>query len=319
MAHGEDLPLYFKRVIDFPGIVRVPEQAKLDVLLESGGRVLEERQTEFQRILLIETARGNLMLLLDGQLQFYSGDEHRYHEALAVVPFLFAATPVRRVGIMGGGDGLIAREVLRHFGHEVERVRVVDVDRGVTDLAREQPALAALNEGSLADPRVEVVNEDAREHRSPEPYDLIICDLPDPTDAPLLRLYTREFYRHLRGQLAPGAGPMSLQIPYAPPVFDGVLLTLRGVFPEVREYALRMYSFVHVGFGLASDDPLDRRRKVPDGTRFLTERSLECMFYFPPDEPRAEVTAPSTDADPRIGDWYASYLGDRLEERVLYY
>lgn len=319
MNAGERVRSYFKRVIDFPGIVRVPEGAKLDALVEAGGRVLAEEETEHQRVLLIETPRGELMLLLDGQLQFYSYDEHRYHEALALVPFLYAREPVRRVGVMGGGDGLIVRELLRHHGDEIESIRVVDIDPAVTDLARNHPRLAELNEGSFRDPRVEVVNRDARAYRSNEPFDLIICDLPDPTSSVLARLYHREFYAGLREQLDPERGLLTVQIPYVPPVFDGVLTTLRSVFPAVRESGLRMYSFVHVGFGLAGVRRLERCRQLPSGTRYLTPETVEGLFYFPPDEQRAEISEPATDENERVLEWYAAYLRDHVEERILYF
>lgn len=319
MGERDPLTYYFKRVIDFPGIVRVPEQAKLDTLIEAGGRVLVERETEFQRILLIETPRGELMLLLDGQLQFYSLDEHRYHETLALVPFLFAERPVRRVGVMGGGDGLIVRELLRHHADEVESIELVDIDPAVTELARTHPRLASLNGKSLSDPRVEVVNADARTYRAPKPFDVIICDLPDPTSRTLCRLYNREFYAHLRDELVPGTGLLTLQIPYMPPVFDGVLTTLRSVFDEVWEYAVRMYSFVHVGFGLAGSNGLERRRGLPVGTRYLTEETVDGIFYFAPDELRARVDQVASEENDRVEEWYSRFLREHVEERILYF
>jgi spermidine synthase len=233
---------------------------------------------------------------------------------------LFAGTPVRSVGVMGGGDGLVARELLRHFGDELERVRIVDIDPAVTDLARTHPRLAALNEGSLSDPRVEVVNGDARAHRSDEPYDLILCDLPDPTSGPLAGLYTREFYAGLAAQLRPGTGILGLQIPYVPRLFDGILATLRSVYASVREYSVRMYSFVHVGFGVAAmRGAAERNRELPAGTRYLTPEVVECLFRFPPDEPRVPVDEVATDANGRIEEWYAAWLRDRVEERILYF
>ncbi len=309
----------WKRVLDFPGIVRRPEQAKLDALRGARARALVEEQTEFQRILLLETPKRELMLLLDGQLQFYSGDEHRFHESLAVVPVLFRERPVRRVGVMGGGDGLIARELLRHFGDEIELLRIVDIDPVMTELARTHPRLLELNRGSLLDGRVEVVNVDALSYRSPEPFDLIIGDLPDPTSPVLARLYHREFYAGLREQLATPDGLLALQIVYVPPLFDGVLSTLRSVFPNVKEYAVWMYSFVRAGFALCGREPLRRRRELPAGTRHLTAEGLDSLFYFAPDEPRVEVEEVSTDEKPRVEEWYAAYLRDYVEERILYY
>ena len=176
-----DLKSYWKRVIEFPGIVRRPEDAKLDALEEGGARVLVQQDSQFQRVLFIETPKRELMLLLDGEIQFYSGDEHRFHEALAIVPALYHAEPLRSVGVMGGGDGLVARELLRHFGDELELIRIIDIDPAVTELARTHPRLIELNCGSLLDDRVEVINADALTYQAERSFDLILCDLPDPT------------------------------------------------------------------------------------------------------------------------------------------
>jgi spermidine synthase len=314
-----DLRGYWKRLSELPGIVRRPEDAKLGALEDAGAKVLVEEQTEFQRILLLETPKGEIMLLLDGEIQFYSGDEHRFHESLAIVPFLYTREPVRRIGVMGGGDGLIARELLRHFGEEIESIRIVDIDPAMTELARTHPRLLELNRSSLLDDRVEIVNADALAYRTDRPFDLIIGDLPDPTNPVLGGLYSREFYSGLREQLTPQTGTLAVQVVYIPPLFDGVLSTLRSVFPAVREYAVWMYSFVRAGFALAGQGPLQRWRELPPETRHLTPEILEQVFYFAPDEPRAEVSEVSTLENRRVLDWYDEFLRDYFEERILYY
>jgi spermidine synthase len=314
-----ELERYIKRVIEFPGIVRHPEEAKLEALKEAGARVLVEEQTEFQRILLVETPKKELLLMLDGEIQFYSGDEHRYHESLALVPFLFHEGPVRRVGVMGAGDGLVARELLRHFGDEIELIRIIDIDPAMTELARTHPRLVELNRGSLLDGRVEVVNADALAYRSDTPFDLILCDLPDPTSPVLARLYNREFYEGLRAQLAGEASLVCVQIVYVPPLFDGVLNTLRAAFHDVREYAIWMYSFVRSGFGLCGLRPLRRTRELPPGTRYLTPEVVEQAFYFAPDEPRVAIGQVSSDENGLALEWYTRFLREHYEERILFY
>lgn len=314
-----DLNKYWKRVLEFPGIVRRPEDAKLDAMVDAGARVLVEEQSSFQRILLMETPKRELILLLDGEIQFYSGDEHRFHESLGIVPVLHHPVPIRRVGIMGGGDGLLARELLHHFGDEIDLIRVVDIDPAVTDLGRTHPRLLGLNRRSLLDPRVEIVNSDALSYRSPEKLDVILCDLPDPTSPVLSRLYCREFYRHLESQLTAGSGLLAVQIVYVPPLFDGVLTTLRSVFEEVREYAVWMYSFVRAGFALCGMGQLKLRRPVPADARHLTPEILRQLFYFAPDEPRVDVGVASSDENRLVEEWYAKYLCDYVEERILYY
>jgi spermidine synthase len=313
-----ELEKYWKRLYELPGIVKRPELAKLEALKESGSRVLVEERTDFQRVLLVETPKKELMLLLDGEIQFYSGDEHRFHESLALVPFLYRRAPMRRVGVMGGGDGLIARELLGRYGDEVERITIVDIDPAVTEMAKTVPQLVELSEGSLLDGRVEVVSVDALTYVTDEPFDLILCDLPDPTSPILGRLYNQEFYRHLRSQLSP-EGLLAVQIIYVPPLFDGVHATLNSVFPAVEAYAVWMYSFVRAGFGICGRRPLERRHGLPEGTRHLTPQALDQMFYFAPDEPRAEVSEVSTDENMKVLEWYETFLRDYFEERILYY
>ena len=104
-----------------------------------------------------------------------------------------------------------------------------------------------------------------------------------------------------------------------PPVFDGVLSTLRSVFDEVREYAVWMYSFVRAGFALCGSRPLERCRDVPSGTRHLSQQSLDLMFYFAPDEPRIPVDEVSDAENRLVEKWYARYLEEYFEERILYY
>ena len=309
---------YFKRVIEFPSIVRHPEDAKLEALAGAGARVLAEMQSDFQKILYIETPKKETMLLLDGELQFYSGDEHRYHECLTIVPFLYTDRELRHVAVMGGGDGLVARELLKHYGDVLESIRIIDIDPAVTELAKTHPHLVQLNEGSLLDERVEIINADAVEYRTDRPFDLIIGDLPDPTSSLLANLYTREYYERLRSQLSAG-GLLALQILYFQPAFDGLLTTLRCVFPHVREYSVEMYSFVRCGFALCGDGELKRVRELPRGTRYLTEKVVDWLFYFPPDEPRIDVNEVSTTADPKVIEWYGDYLRDQFEERILFY
>src|SRR5690606_4057150 len=104
------------------------------------------------------TPRNDLRLFIDGHVQFSSEDEHRYHEAL-VHPAMgwSAAAPPRRVLVLGGGDGLAVREVLRHEG--VERIDLVDLDPAMTWLGRQFAPLVRLNKNALSDSRVRIFNE----------------------------------------------------------------------------------------------------------------------------------------------------------------
>ncbi|WP_328318731.1 polyamine aminopropyltransferase [Streptomyces sp. NBC_00388] len=166
-----------------------------------GAQVRVAEQTPVQEIVLTRSAHGTLDLYLDGRLQVDGADERQYHRAL-VDPVMRG--PHRRVLILGGGDGLAAREVLRHRG--VASVTLVELDPGVERLARTDPGLSALNGHVYRDPRLRVVTADAFNWlRSPRPlYDVVVADLPDPGITASTKLYSEEFYGMVSRVLAPG-------------------------------------------------------------------------------------------------------------------
>ncbi|MGW1769778.1 polyamine aminopropyltransferase [Streptomyces sp. NPDC002073] len=197
-----------------------------------GDEVRVAVQTDVQELVLTGPDRGSprsLDLYLDGRLRVSGYDEHRYHEAL-VHPAMYG--PHGRVLVLGGGDGLAAREVLRY--PDVRSVTVIELDPGVVRLARTDPILAALNGHVYADPRVRVVTADAfrwlRGTGGRTPYDVIVSDLPDPGITPSTKLYSQEFYglavRALRpgGRIAVHAGPLSTR----PRTYWTVEATLRA-------------------------------------------------------------------------------------------
>lgn len=194
-------------------------------------------RTGVQEVVLAGGTHGEpLDLFLDGRLPVGGRDQHLYHEAL-VRPAL--AGPHARVLILGGGDGLAAREVLRHPG--VRRVDIVELDPGLVRLARRDPGLSALNGHALADPRVRVTTADAltwlRRTRGPA-YDVVISDLPDPGITASTKLYSEEFYGLARRVLAPEgrlvvhAGPVTAR----PRAFWTVAATLRAAGFAVSPY-----------------------------------------------------------------------------------
>lgn len=164
--------------------------------------VVYTEQTRFQRIVMTRW-KDDYWLYLDGNQQFSSYDEELYHEPL-VHPALALAASRREVLLLGAGDGLAAREVLKWDG--VERVTLVDVDPAMTRLARSHPALVELNGGVLDDPRVEVTNVDAYAFllKTRQVFDVVVIDLPDPKTVSLARLYSRPFYELAARQLSPG-------------------------------------------------------------------------------------------------------------------
>lgn len=248
--------------------------------------VIYARSTPYQRMVL--TRRGtDLRLQLNGNLQFSSRDEYRYHEAL-VHPGLSRIPGARRVLVLGGGDGLAVREVLRHPG--VELVTLVDLDPEMTRLFSTQSLLTHLNAGALMSPKVRVVNADAFAWlaTNTQRFDFVVADFPDPSNFSLGKLFTTTFYGRLRSALAPG-GAVVVQStsPYvARRSFWCVDETLRASGYLTEPYHLYVPSFGEWGFILASPDPLPQAMQIPQGLRFLTEATARDLFTFPPDMSR---------------------------------
>ena len=251
------------------------------------GEVVFAEQTPYQRVALLQ--RGSTVrLYLNGRLQFSSRDEYRYHEAL-VHPALAAVPQARRVLILGGGDGLTLREVLRYPG--IESVTLVDIDAQVTTLFRDHAQLSALNRGSLADRRVEIVNDDAwrwleaRAAGSPL-FDAIFMDLPDPSNYALGRLYSGPFFRLLARQLA-SHGLIATQATSpvaAREAFWCIVSTIEAAGLHVSPYHANVPSFGDWGFAIASRDEFFKLpARLPEGLNFLTPEVLPTLFVFSPD------------------------------------
>ncbi|WP_155058193.1 polyamine aminopropyltransferase [Streptomyces blattellae] len=224
-------------------------------------------QTDVQEIVLTGGTDGRpLNLYLDGRLRVGGHDERRYHEAL-VHPAMNG--PHARVVILGGGDGLAAREVLRHPG--VHRVDIVERDPEVARLARRDPALSALNGHAYDDPRVHVSTADAFAWLRSAPrsaYDVVISDLPDPGITASTKLYSQEFYGLARrvldpaGRLAVHAGPVSSR----PEAFWTVDTTVCSASLHTSPYRL---AGREAGHPAGPDRSTGRTRDVPHDWGFV--------------------------------------------------
>ncbi|MBI5366750.1 MAG: polyamine aminopropyltransferase [Planctomycetes bacterium] len=241
------------------------------------------RSTPYQRIVLTR-AKNDLRLFLNGHLQFSSFDEYRYHEAL-VHPGLSAVANPERVLVLGGGDGLAVRELLRD-GRPREIV-LVDLDAGMTDLFRDHPLISALNGGALRDPRVRVVNQDAFVWlgRGADRFDFVVVDFPDPSNFSLGKLYTTTFYELLKRRLAPGgAAVIQATSPlFARRSFWCVAETLRAAGLRTTPYHAYVPSFGEWGFVLATLGAYAPPARYPAGLRFLTAATAATLFEFPAD------------------------------------
>jgi spermidine synthase len=192
--------------------------------------------------------------------------------------------------VLGGGDGLAVREILRW--PDVLSVTLVDLDPGMTELARDLPKLRDLNGSSLSDPRVRVVNEDAmvwlgEAHEGmPAKFDAVVVDFPDPNNFALGKLYTVRFYRMLRERLGEGAvvSVQSTSPLVARRSFWCVVRTMEAAGFGVRPYHAFVPSFGEWGYALASADGLPTMpTRLPPGLRYLTEAQLASLFELAPD------------------------------------
>ena len=252
--------------------------------------IVYAKDSAYQRIVLTR-GRGSFQLFLNGNLQFSSADEYRYHEAL-VHPAFSARPGAKRVLICGGGDGLAVREALKQ--PSVQEVVLVDLDPAMTDMARQQPMVRLLNGAALDDPRVKVVNADAMvwlQETAVPPFDLAIVDFPDPNTYALGKLYTSRFYRLLQRRLTEDAmiAVQSTSPLMARESFWCITATMEASGLKVRPYHLAVPSFGVWGFALASKRGFDVPTQVLPGLRHLSDASTAAMFAFPRDMERVPV------------------------------
>jgi spermidine synthase len=243
-------------------------------------RVLYDSETDHQRIRVFENATYGRVLTLDDVVQTTEGDEFIYHEMLAHVPIL-AHGAARRVLIIGGGDGGMAREVLRH--RSVEHVTMVEIDAGVVEFSRRY--LPSLSAGAFDDPRLDLVIGDGAEfvRRAGPGYDVIISDSTDPI-GPGEVLFTDTFYAHAKARLNPG-GILVTQngVPFQQPEeLRRSLAAFGALFSDAWCYLATVptYAGGPMAFGWASDGAA---RDVPVETlaaRFAAA-GFETRYYTP--------------------------------------
>ena len=257
-----------------------------------GDPVIYQSHSPYQRLVLTRW-KNDIRLYINGNLQFSAKDEARYHEAL-VLPAMQNAASRAQVLILGGGDGLAAREVLKY--PDVQNVTLVDLDPQMTDFFRTAPELVKLNANALNHPKLKIVNDDAAKwlETVSQRFDVIIIDLPDPSNFSLGKLYSVPMYRLVARHLADG-GKIAVQStsPYfAPNAYWSVVKTLEEAGLHTAPYHVYVPSFGEWGFVLASqqnDLRLPQRIDVP--AHYLTAETTAQMFRFPPDMARREVVA----------------------------
>jgi len=249
--------------------------------------------TPYQRIVVTNApgeGRLGLRLFLNGNLQFAQRDEYRYHESLVhptMAAFAQQAVP-KKVAVLGGGDGMAVREILKYPG--VEQVTLVELDPAMTALFQTEPLLTQLNADALHSPKVKVVNTDAFGflENSSEVFDVVVVDFPDPTNFSIGKLFTNAFYALLDKHLsASGYAVIQTTSPLvARKSFWTVVGTIESVGLKATPYHAHVPSFGEWGFVIASRRPYRLPTALPEGLRFLNLASLPLLFDFPQDMAR---------------------------------
>jgi spermidine synthase len=245
--------------------------------------IIFARDSRYQHLVLTRF-KDDLRLFLNSHLQFSSRDEYRYHEAL-IHPGLSSIPTPRRVLVLGGGDGLAVREILKY--PQIETITLVDLDPEMTRLFKTNAMLTQLNQKSLLSPKLQIINADAFPwvDSNTDSFDFIVIDFPDPTNYSLGKLYTTAFYRAVARHLsAQGAIVVQSTSPmFARDSFWCIANTLKQAGLKTYPYHVYVPSFGEWGFVLASTHDYAPPSALPEGLRFLNAQTLPTLFQFPPD------------------------------------
>lgn len=249
-------------------------------------QIVFKKQSQYQRMVVTGSNSG-LRLYLNGNLQFDSSDEYRYHEAL-VHPGLAAINNPKDILVLGGGDGMAVREILKY--PSVESVTLVDLDPAMTKLFTENNLLAKLNDYALNNKKVKVINTDAFIwlKSNKKTFDFIAIDFPDPSSYSLGKLYSRSFYKHLMPALKK-EGVFSVQSTspfFARKSYWCVGQTIEEAGFNIFPYHAYVPSFGQWGYFIGSRKNYKLPQNFPEGLRFITSETLPTLFQFSPDMDR---------------------------------
>lgn len=276
--------------------------------------IIYTAQSPYQKIVLTRW-KDDIRLFLNGNLQFSSVDEYRYHEPLVHIPMLLAGEGAKNVLLLGAGDGLAARDLLQHYSGC--KITIVDLDKAVTDICASHPLITGINQNALKNPAVTIVNDDAFNFikNSNTRYDVVLIDLPDPHDPGLSKLYSREFYELVRQSLAVGGVVVTQATSpfFATKPFWCIHNTMGQVFKQVVAYHTQVPSFGMWGFQMAynlpqqmetvaSSDSIAKHiaqkfstKKWSKPLQYLNAATIPSMFVFENDVDRIETKVNTLD------------------------
>lgn len=249
-------------------------------------RIVWKKQSQYQSLVVTNNwQKGDVRLYIDGHLQFAELDEYRYHEALVHPAMAWGDAAPKSVLLLGGGDGLAVRELLRY--PSVTNIDLVDLDPAMTDLGRDFAPLVKLNGDSMRADVLTVYNDDAFNfvRSATSKYDRVIIDFPDPHNEALSKLYSIEFYAMVRQIMTDDAVLITQSSSpfFSPHTFWTISDTLGEVFAGVENFNITIPSFGVWGYNLASVQPDGTLGTLPDGLRFITPEVLKAAQVFPAD------------------------------------
>lgn len=244
-------------------------------------RVLFREKTELQDLVIFENRIFGRVLALDGVVQTTEGDEFIYHEMLSHVPIL-AHGSVSRVLIIGGGDGGMAREVLKH--PTITELTMVEIDPSVAELCRTH--LPSISAGAFVDPRLKLIIADGASfvEETDARWDVVIIDSTDPL-GPGEVLFSERFYRGCKRCLTPG-GVLVTQngVPYVQG--DEVANSFQRLSPHFEDVwffvaPVPTYQGGHMAFGWATDRSTHRSSTADVVTARFRQANFETRYYTP--------------------------------------
>ncbi|MGK0375621.1 MAG: spermidine synthase [Arenicella sp.] len=273
-------------------------------------QIVYSEQTKYQKLVVTRSAAtSDQRLYIDGHIQFSSRDEYRYHEYL-VHPVLSIPGEIKNVLILGGGDGLAVREILKH--DQVEQIHLVDIDPEMLRIAAELPMLKRLNQDSMASERLTTFAEDAFSFIN-QPglmYDRVIIDMPDPHNEAINKLYSREFYTMIQRRMVPdGILVTQSSSPFfTRNVYWSIESTLAAVFDTTSSYQTSLPSFGIWGFHMARNQKgFPEQWKFDIDTKSLTASTMQAATVFGKDIAKLDAPVNSI-MEPKLYQLYVSDL-----------
>ncbi len=247
-------------------------------------RVILDEQTVYQKIVMTKH-KDDTRLFINGNCQFSSMDEYRYHEALVHIPMLQVENK-NNVLVLGGGDGMAVREILKY--DDIKNIDLVDLDQEMIKICSENNNITKLNNNSLKSDKLNIYCTDAYDYikNTQNTYDLIIVDLPDPNSEALTKLYSNVFYEMCKNKLNKGGVlvTQSTSPYYATKAFWCINKTIENAGFKVKPYHLEVPAFGDWGFNMAKLDQFNDNKELEVDTRYLTADNIDSLFYFGKDE-----------------------------------